>query len=101
MPPIEDLTAQSLREYGLLGTLAILGLIFGIVFFWKRPPPSPHSSPIQAVDEKTKLLPLILEEVREMGRGMRDIRTQLDHMETRMERMETLGEIIKDRQGRH
>ena len=101
MPPIEDLTAQSLREYGLFGTILILSLIFGIVFFWKRPPPSPHSSPIQAVDEKTKLLPLILEEARELARGQREIRTQLDHMEDRMVRMETLGEIIKDRQGRH
>lgn len=100
MPPIEELTQQSLRDYGLAGTLAILSLIFAIVFFWKRPPPQPHASPIQAVDEKTKLLPLILEEVRQLGRGQREIRDQLDHMEDRMARMETLGEIIKDRQGR-
>ena len=100
MQPIEDLTAHSLREYGLFGTIVILGLIFGIVFFWKRPPASPHSSPIQAVDEKTKLLPLILEEVRELGRGQREIRAELHHMEDRLVRMETLGEIIKDRQGR-
>lgn len=100
MPPIEALTEQSLRDYGLAGTLVILGLIFGIVFYWKRPPAPQHASPIQAVDEKTKLLPLILEEARELGRGQREIRTQLDHMEDRMARMETLGEIIKDRQGR-
>lgn len=100
MQPFEALTAQSLRDYGLFGTLCILGLVFGIIFLWKRPPAPQHSSPIQAVDEKTKLLPLILEEARELGRGQREIRIQLDHMEDRMARMETVGEIIKDRQSR-
>ena len=100
MPPIDDLTQQSLREFGLFGTLLLLILIFGIVYLWKRPPPPQHASPIQAVDEKTKLIPMILEETRNIGRDVRDIGDQLEHMEARLERMETLGHIIKDRQHR-
>lgn len=100
MPPIDDLTQQSLREFGLFGTLLLLILIFGIVYLWKRPPPPQHASPIQAVDEKAKLIPMILEETRNIGRDVRDIGDQLEHMEARLERMETLGHIIKDRQHR-
>ena len=100
MPPIDDLTQQSLREFGLVGTLLLLILIFGIVYLWKRPPPPQHASPIQAVDEKAKLIPMILEETRNIGRDVRDIGDQLEHMEARLERMETLGHIIKDRQHR-
>ena len=100
MPPIDDLTQQSLREFGLLGTLLLLILIFGIVYLWKRPPPPQHASPIQAVDEKAKLIPLILEETRNIARDVRDMGDQLEHIETRLERMETLGHIIKDRQHR-
>ena len=100
MPPIEHLTLQSLREFGLLGTLLLLSLIFAIVYHWKRPPAPQHASPIHAVDEKAKLIPMILEETRNIGRDVRDIGDQLEHMEARLERMETLGHIIKDRQHR-
>lgn len=100
MPPIEALTEQSLREYGLLGTVVVLSLIFGIVFYWRRPPAPQHASPMQAVEDKSKLIPLILEETRANGRGVREALARLDHMETRLERMQTLGEIIKDRQTR-
>ena len=77
MPPIDDLTQQSLREFGLLGTLLLLILIFGIVYLWKRPPPLQHASPIQAVDEKAKLIPMILEETRNIARDVRDMGDQL------------------------
>ena len=43
---------------------------------------------------------MILEETRNIGRDVRDIGDQLEHMEARLERMETLGHIIKDRQHR-
>ena len=100
MPPIDDLTQQSLREFGLVGTFILLLTIYGIVYLWKRPPAPQHASPIQAVDEKAKLIPMILEETRNIGRDVRDIGDQLEHMEARLERMETLGHIIKDRQHR-
>ena len=87
MPPIDDLTQQSLREFGLLGTLLLLILIFGIVYLWKRPPPPQHASPIQAFDEKAKLIPMILEETRNIARDVRDMGDQIEHIETRPERM--------------
>ncbi|WP_435170856.1 hypothetical protein [Falsirhodobacter sp. 1013] len=108
MPPIDALTEQSLREYGLIGTLALLGLIFAIVYLWKRPPPEPHSSPMEAVKENAKLVPFVLEEAREGNRLGRDLRMHLDHrfdevfrkldkQEDRLERMEGLGKVIEDR----
>lgn len=100
MPPIEALTEQSLREYGLLGTVVVLSLIFGIVFYWRRPPAPQHASPMQAVEDKSKLIPLILEETRANGRHLREISDHLEDVQVRLERMQTLGEIIKDRQMR-
>lgn len=99
MPPhFEQLTQQSLRDYGLLGTLLILSLIFGIVYFWKRPPSAPHgASPMQSVADQVKLIPLMLEELRSLGRHAEETGKQLDHIEDRLERMETLGHIVKDR----
>ena len=108
MPPIDALTEQSLRDYGLIGTLAILTIIFAIVYLWKRPPPEPHSSPMEAVKENAKLVPFVLEESREGNRLVRDLRQHLDHrfdqmdrrldqVEDRSERMERMGEVIKDR----
>lgn len=102
MPPhFEELTQQSLRDYGLLGTLMILSLIFGIVYFWKRPPSSAHASPMQSVAEHAKLIPLLLEELRGLARLERDQSKQLDDLEHRLERMETIGHIVKDRLDRH
>ena len=102
MPPhFEELTQQSLRDYGLLGTLMILSLIFGIIYLWKRPPPAPHASPMQSVAEHAKLLPLVLEEIRELARRGQDQNKKLDDLEHRLERMETIGHIVKDRLDRH
>lgn len=102
MPPhFEELTQQSLRDYGLLGTLMILSLIFGIIYLWKRPPPAPHASPMQSVAEHAKLIPLLLEELRGLARLERDQSNQLDDLERRLERMETIGHIVKDRLDRH
>ena len=102
MTHFEQLAQQSLRDYGLLGTLLLLGVIFGIVYFWKRPPPAPHgASPMQSVAEQVKLIPLMLEELRSLGRHAKETGEQLDHIENRLERMETIGHIVKDRLGRH
>lgn len=100
MPPIDELTTHSLREYGLFPTMAILGMIFVIVYTWRRPPPSPHASPMHAVEEKVKLIPLILEEVRLISRKQEELRNDLERHEERLERMERIGEVLKDRQGR-
>ncbi|MDB6453329.1 hypothetical protein [Falsirhodobacter sp. 20TX0035] len=104
MPPIDALTERSLGEYGLIGTLALLGFIFAIVYMWKRPPPEPHASPMEAVKENAKLIPFVLEEVRQLGRKLDDAMRRIDQMERRFdqleersERMERLGEVIKDR----
>lgn len=111
MFPIDDLAQHSLRKYGLIGTLLILGLIFAIVFWWKRPPPTPHASPMEAVKDHAKLIPMVLEEIRFVAREIKDLRRHLDHrldmqdrhldqIEERSERMERLGEVIKNRQHR-
>lgn len=108
MPPIDALTEQSLRDYGLIGTLALLGLIFAIVYLWKRPPPEAHASPMEAVKENAKLVPFVLEEAREGNRLLRDLRQhvdqrfdqmnrRLDQLEDRSERMEQIGVVLKDR----
>lgn len=108
MLPIDDLTQHSLREYGLIGTLAVLGLIFAIVYLWKRPPPEPHASPMEAVKENAKLLPFALEEVRQTNRLLDDLRRHIDHrfdqqgrhieqLEERAERLEQATAVVKDR----
>lgn len=97
MPPIDALTEQSLREYGLIGTLALLGLIFAIVYLWKRPPPEPHSSPMEAVKENAKLIPFVLEEIRQGNRLVREILDQQESSDKRLERLEHEMGIVKDR----
>lgn len=42
---------------------------------------------MQAVEDKLKLIPLILEETRANGRYLRDVCNQFADMETRLERM--------------
>lgn len=100
MPPIEQLTDHSLREFGLGGTLLVLVAVFLIVYMWKRPPRPEHASPIQSVDEKAKLIPMILEEVRDLGRDMRRGLANQEEIMERLERVETTNQIIKDRQRR-
>lgn len=110
MPGLEKLTEQSLREFGLLGTIILLGLVYLVVLRWKQTPQPPSAMPLHAADEKLqllpriveqlKLLPLVLEEARSLGRDLRESRVQMDHMEDRLERLETLSQIIKDRQSR-
>lgn len=97
MPPIDALTEQSLRDYGLIGTLLILGVIFGIVYLWKRPPPEQHASPMEAVKENAKLIPFVLEEAREANRLIRDMLHRQDQSEKRLERLEHEVGILKDR----
>ncbi len=100
MLPVEALTEQSLRDYGLMGTLAILGLIFAIVYLWKRPPPAPQASPIEALKDTTKLIPFVLEEAREGNRLVREMLNRQDHARFRLERLEHEIGIVKDRMPR-
>ena len=44
-----------------------------------------------------QLIPLLLEELRGLARLERDQTKQLDDLEHRLERMETIGHIVKDR----
>ncbi|MDB6455132.1 hypothetical protein [Falsirhodobacter sp. 20TX0035] len=100
MLPVDALTEQSLRDYGLMGTLAILGFIFAIVYMWKRPSADPSAAPMEALKDTTKLIPFVLEEAREGNRLVREMLNRQDHARARLERLEHEIGIVKDRMPR-